>query len=223
MTITMQNFLLRHSLSAIVSLGLATLCSAPVRAADTAVPTETDQVIQPEVSRRDIRIPKIKSSDFEIGAYGGIMSVEYFGSSPVYGARLAYHVSEDYFLEGVYGRTTVSDEAFCNQGLCLFPQRQEDLTYYALSLGYNLFPSEIFIGKQYAMNSAVYVLAGVGNTSLVNESHFTMNFGLGIRVLPRDWLALHVTIRDFLFNSDFLGTNKLTNNFELTGGLSVYF
>ena len=219
----MQNFLFRRLLPAIVSLGLATLCSVPVRAADTAAPTETDQVIQPEVSRRDIKIPKIKSSDFEIGAYGGIMTVEYFGSSPVYGARLAYHVSEDYFLEGVYGRTTVSDEAFCNQGLCLFPQRQEDLTYYALSLGYNLFPSEIFIGKQYAMNSAVYVLAGVGNTSLVNESHFTMNFGLGIRVLPRDWLALHVTIRDFLFNSDFLGTNKLTNNFELTGGLSVYF
>jgi len=223
MTTTMQNFLFRRPRAALVSLALATLCAAPAHAADTAAPTGTDQVIQPEVSRRDIKIPKIESSDFEIGAYGGIISVEYFGTSPVYGARLAYHVSEDYFLEGVYGRTTVSDEAFCNQGLCLFPQRQEDLTYYALSLGYNLFPSEIFIGKQYAMNSAVYVLAGVGSTSLVSESHFTVNFGLGIRVLPRDWLALHVTVRDYLFNSDFLGTNKLTNNFELTGGLSVFF
>lgn len=213
----------RHVLPILLSLGPATLFAVPAQAADTTAPAQTDQVIQPEVSRRDIKIPKIKSSDFEIGVYGGILSVEYFGSRPVYGARLAYHVSEDYFLEGVYGRSTVSDEAFCNQGLCLFPQRQEDLSYYALSLGYNLFPSEIFIGKQYAMNSAVYVLAGVGNTSLVNESRFTFNFGLGIRVLPRDWLALHATIRDYLFNSDFLGTNQLTNNFELTGGLSVYF
>ena len=219
----MKNFLFRRPLAALVSLVLATLCAAPAHAADTTAPTGTDQVIQPEVSRRDIKIPKIESSDFEIGAYAGILSVEYFGTSPVYGARLAYHVSEDYFLEGVYGRSTVSDEAFCNQGLCIFPQRQEDLTYYALSLGYNLFPSEIFIGRQHAMNSAVYVLAGVGSTSLVSESHFTFNVGLGIRVLPRDWLALHVTVRNHLFNSDFLGTNKLTNNFELTGGLSVFF
>jgi outer membrane beta-barrel protein len=221
MTTTMKTSISIRLLSA--ACLLLALLGSGASLADTATPTEPDQVIQPEVSRRDIKIPKIKSSDFEIGAYGGIMSVEYFGSSPVYGVRLVYHVSEDYFLEGAYGRSTVSDEAFCNQGLCLFPQRQEDLTYYALSLGYNLFPSEIFIGKQHAMNSAVYVLAGVGNTSLVNESHFTMNFGLGIRVLPRDWLALHVTVRDYLFNSDFLGTNKLTNNFELTGGLSVYF
>jgi outer membrane beta-barrel protein len=206
----------------LASLLLAMLWSTAVPAADTTA-TESDQVIQPEVSRRDIKIPKIKSSDFEIGVYGGILSVEYFGSSAVYGARLAYHVSEDYFVEAVYGRSTVTDEAFCNQGLCLFPQRQEDLSYYALSLGYNLFPSEIFVGQKYALNSAVYLLAGVGDTNLVNEDHFTMNFGLGIRVLPRDWLALHLTVRDYLFNSDFLGTNKLTNNFELTGGLSVYF
>lgn len=203
-------------------LGLTVLWRGPVLADETDV-KNTDQVIQPDVSRRDVKIPKIKSSDFEIGAYAGIFSVENFGTSSVYGARLAYHVTEDYFIEGVYGRTTVSDQSFCNLGLCIFPQRQEDLTYYAVSLGYNLFPSEIFFGKEHALNSAVYVLAGVGNTSFINENRFTFNAGLGIRVLPRDWLALHITIRDYLFNFDLLGTNKLTNNFELTGGLSVYF
>lgn len=201
---------------------LALLASGPALA-DTTLPKEPDQVIQPEVDRRDVKIPRIDSSDFEIGAYGGMLSIEDFGSSAVYGARLVYHVTEDYFVEGLYGRSSVSDQSFCDVGLCLFTQRQEELTYYALSLGYNLLPSEIFVGKGYAMNSAVYLLAGVGNTSFANESHFTFNVGLGLRVLPRDWLALHVTLRDYLFDTDFFGTNKLTNNVELTCGLSVYF
>jgi outer membrane beta-barrel protein len=191
--------------------------------AEPGVPSEPDQVIQPEVSRRDVKIPKISSSDFEIGVYAGDLSVENFGTNAVYGVRLAYHVSEDIFLEGVYGRSTISDQTYCNIGLCLFSQREQDLTYYAVSLGYDLFPSELFLGKQYAMNSALYLLAGVGNTDIASENHFTFNAGLGFRVLPRDWLALHLTLRDYLFNYDLLGTTKLTNNFELTAGLSVYF
>jgi len=193
--------------------------------ADTAGSEDAGQVIQPEVSRRDVKIPKIKSSDFEIGAYAGLISIENFGSNPVYGARLVYHVTEDYFVEGVYGRTTISDETYCKLGLCLWSasQTEQDLTYYAVSLGVDLFPNEIFFGRKYAMNSAVYLLAGVGNTSVIDENHFTSNIGLGIRMLPRDWLAFHVTIRDYLFSFDLLGTNKLTNNFELTGGVSVYF
>lgn len=201
---------------------LLALGSLPARA-ESGVPGEPDQVIQPEVSRRDVKIPKIKSSDYEIGVYAGDLNVENFGSNAVYGARLAYHVSEDFFVEGIYGRSTISDQTYCNIGLCLFAQRQEDLTYYALSLGYNLFPSEIFLGRRYAMNSTVYLLAGVGNTDIAAENHFTVNVGFGFRVLPRDWLALHITLRDHLFNYDLLGTSKLTNNLELTGGLSVYF
>lgn len=201
---------------------LGLLASGPTLA-EPAAPKEPDQVIQPEVSRRDVKMPKINSSDFEFGAYAGMLSVEDFGSTTVYGARLAYHISEDFFVEGVYGRSSVSDQSYCNVGLCLFIQRTEPLTYYALSLGYNLLPSEIFVGRRYAMNTAVYLLAGVGSTSFANENHFTGNIGLGFRVLPRDWLALHITIRDYLFNTDFFGTNKLTNNFELTAGLSVYF
>lgn len=221
-TIMRNSNVMKHLLTA--GLLLTASLGQPVLADGTDV-QNTDQVIQPEVSRRDVKIPKIKSSDFEVGAYAGIFSIENFGSNPVYGARLSYHVTEDYFIEGVYGRTTISQETYCNLGLCLWsPQQPEqDLTYYAVSLGIDLFPNELFFGRTYAMNSAVYLVAGVGNTNVINENHFTSNIGLGIRVLPRDWLAVHITIRDYLFNFDLLGTNKLTNNFELTGGLSVYF
>jgi outer membrane beta-barrel protein len=158
-----------------------------------------------------------------VGAYAGILSIEDFGARMVYGGRLAYHVNEDFFIEGVYGMSTITDEAFCNNGLCLLPNRVEDLNYFAVSVGYNLFPSEVFIRQKYAMNASVYLLGGIGSTTYVDESHFTANFGLGVRILPKDWLAVHVTIRDFLFESDFLGTTKITNNFELSLGVSAYF
>jgi len=184
---------------------------------------ESEQVIQPEIDRRQIRTPRINADDFEIGAYLGLLSVEDFGVKPVYGLRFAYHVAEDYFVEAILGRSTVSDQALCDLGLCLFPSREENLTYYALSVGYNLFPGEIFFGRNTALATTVYLLGGVGNTNFADENHFTMNFGLGLRVLPNDWMALHLTFRDHVFQSDILGTKEIKNNFEMTVGLSAYF
>ena len=114
------------------------LGAAEARAAEAASLPESEQVIQPEIDRRDIRIPQIDTEDYEVGAYAGILSIEDFGARMVYGGRLAYHVNEDFFIEGVYGMSTITDEAFCNNGLCLLPNRVEDLTYFAVSVGYNL-------------------------------------------------------------------------------------
>jgi outer membrane beta-barrel protein len=193
--------------------------------AETAEPKDTtaEQIVQPDISRREVRAPNIDTENYEAGLYIGILSVEDLGAYTVYGGRVAYHVTEDFFVEGVYGLSTISDESLCNLGLCLFPTRQQDLSYYAISLGYNLFPGELFIGKHNAMTSGVYLLTGVGNTSFLSENHFTLNLGIGIRVLPVDWLDLSVVIRDYLFQSDILGTSKITNNFELTAGVAVYF
>src|SRR6185295_1023859 len=62
-------------------------------------------IIDPQVERRVIKRPKIDNEDFEIGVYGGILSIEDFESHAVYGARLAYHLTEDFFLEGTVGRS----------------------------------------------------------------------------------------------------------------------
>lgn len=186
-------------------------------------PSNNDQVIQPQIDRREIRTPRIDTEDFEIGLFGGVLNVEDFGSEPVYGARLVYHVSEDFFVEGMVGKSTVSDQALFNLGLPLFPTREEDLIYYALSVGYNLFPSEIFLGQKKARTANIYLLAGVGNTKLADEDYFTFNLGLGVQILPTDWLALHLVLRDHLFESDILGTNEIKNNFEWTFGATIFF
>lgn len=182
-----------------------------------------EPVIQPQVDRRDIHIPKIDVDDVEIGVYGGLLSVQDFGTSSVTEARAAYHLTEDYFIEGAVGRSTVSDESFRRLGIPIFTQPDADLDYYHLAVGYNLFPGEIFFGKDWAMTSAVYVIGGVGNVKFNNESNTAFNFGIGIRVLPRDWLAIRAEMRDMLFESDVLGKNELKHNFELVLGLGVYF
>jgi outer membrane beta-barrel protein len=183
-----------------------------------------EQVVQPKIDRTKVKVPKIRSTDIEIGAYTGIYSVEDFGSNKVKGYRLAFHATEDIFLEGTMGETTVSDDAYRNflpGGL--FPTPQEKLTYYNVSVGLNLFPGEVFITKNYAFASAVYVVLGLGNTEFIKENHSTVSFGLGFRLLATDWLSFHFDMKDHMFESDVTGTRKSTHNFELIGSLAFFF
>jgi outer membrane beta-barrel protein len=203
-------------------LALAFAIVAPAAAAQS--PEQIPEpVIPAQVDRRDVHVPKIKANDIEAGAYLGILSVQGFGTKPSAGLRLGYHVTEDFFLEGTYGRSKVSDESYRVLGIPIFSSEVVPLTYYNLSVGVNLFPGEVFVGKDWAMTSAVYLVGGVGNIKFANESHIAYDFGIGIRVLPKDWLSARFEIRDHMFSSDLLGKNQLTHNFEMTLGLGAYF
>jgi outer membrane beta-barrel protein len=201
-----------------------------VAAADEAVDDDADaaapRVIDPEVERREIRRPKIDTENVELGVYYGALSVEDFGTKPGYGIKAAYHVTEDFFFEANVGRTTLGLTSFelLNPGsdpLNLGNERR--LTYYSLSVGYNFLPGEVFIGRNLAMTSAFYVMGGIGSTKFANDQKFTLNFGAGYRVLPTDWLAVHIDVQDRVFESDIFATNKLTNNLEAHLGVTVFF
>ncbi|HET7764804.1 MAG TPA: outer membrane beta-barrel domain-containing protein [Burkholderiales bacterium] len=209
-----------------ISRFLAAAIGAVIPALATAQSTESvpEPVIPAQVDRRDVRVPKIKANDFEIGAYVGILSVQGFGSKPSAGLRLGYHVTEDFFLEGTYGRSKVSDESYRRLGIPLFTSGEvAPLTYYNLSVGWNLFPGEVFTGKDWAMTSAVYLVGGLGDFRFAGQSNITYDVGIGIRVLPKDWISLRFEMRDHIFSSDLLGKNELTHNFEMTFGIGAYF
>jgi len=205
---------------------LTTLLAAASFAAlaQSTPPANNDQVVVPQVDRRDIEKPKFPSNDFEIGLFTGSYATQNFGSSWVYGARIGYHITEDFFVEGVYGQTKVSDELF-RQILPggIFLQDTEKLAYYNLSIGYNLFPGEIFIGGRRARPSQFYIVAGVGSTKFVDQTKPTFNVGFGYRVYLADWAALQLDLRDHVFSLDLLGKRQSTQNVELTGGLTFYF
>ena len=99
----------------------------------------------------------------------------------------------------------------------------EKLSYYNMSIGYNLFPGEIFIGGRRARPSQFYIVAGVGSTKFVDQTKPTFNVGFGYRVYLADWVALQLDLRDHIFSLDLLGKRESTQNLELTGGLTFYF
>lgn len=188
---------------------------------DTTTPP---RVIEPEVARRQIKVPRIKSSNIELGLDYGMLSIEDFGTHPLYGITAAYHITEDFFFQGEAGRATAgftSFETLSNINLLTGSERR--FTYYDLSLGYNFLPGEAFIGRGRAMTSAFYILGGIGSTDFAGDKKFTVNFGAGYRLVPVDWLAVHITVQDRVFQSSLLGSAKLTNNIEARIGTTVFF
>jgi len=182
------------------------------------------RVVEPEVARRNIKVPRIRSSDFELGASYGALSIEDFGTHPSYGVMAAYHVTEDFFFQAEVGRSKAGYTSFETlSNISLLTQSERRLTYYDLSLGYNFLPGEVFIGRNFAMTSAFYILGGFGGTDFAGDTKFTVNFGAGYRVVPVDWLAIHVQVQDHVFQSSVLGSAKLTNNLEALIGTTVFF
>lgn len=183
-----------------------------------------EQVIVPEVERRDVKLPRFPSKDFEIGILGGMYATENFGTSAVVGLKAGYHITEDVFVEGRYARTTVTDEAFRRVlpgGI--FADEKETLTYYSLSAGYNVLPGEVFIGTRRAKATAIYLIGGVGSTKFVEQRRQTFNVGLGLRLLLADRWAINVDMRDHIYSLDLLGKRDTTHNLEMTAGMSFFF
>ena len=186
---------------------------------------DTEQVIKPQVERRQISEPQIDAEDFEIGLFGGLMSVEDFGANPVFGIRAAYHISEDFFAEAAVAqsKTTKTSYERLSGAAELITDNERLLRYYELSMGYNLLPGEVFVRGKYAFNTALYLIAGIGSTHFAGNDRFTINIGSGYRFLATDWLAIHGDLRDHIFDMDLFGGNQLTNNLEISLGATIFF
>jgi outer membrane beta-barrel protein len=189
------------------------------------VPAQQPQVVEPEVERREVEPAGIDTENFEAGAYVGTISIEDFGSSFAYGARIAYHFTEDLFAEANVGtakagRTSYED---LSGAADLLTDSERQFTYYDLAIGWNALPGEVFFGGKRAMPSAVYFTLGAGSTNFAGDDHFTVTLGAGLRVLANDWIAAHLDVRNLMFESDLLGENKLTQNLQVGLGVTAFF
>lgn len=182
-----------------------------------------DDVISPDIERRRIDEDKIDSENIEVGFFAGVLSFEDFGSNDVYGARLAFAVTEDFFLESSIGFSTLQKSSWENLGRA--PSLNDDereLVYYNASVGWNLFPGETYIGG-YAFHSNLYLVAGAGNTEFADDEFFTYHFGGGFRFFATDWMAFHMDVRNHLMTHAKLGYEKDIQNLEATTGLTIFF
>ena len=216
----MENRIQRLFLSA-----LLIIAALPSWAADDKAKSRSDQVIEPDVQRREIEKPDIDALDFELGVYYGVLSIQDFGTHPVVGTTLAYHMTEDIFIEAEYGKSKGDKTSFekLSGSAQLLDSNDRDYKYYSLNIGGNVFPGEIYIGNKYAFVSSFYATGGIGGTDFAGNSVFTVNFGVGYRVLFNDWLGIRFDVRDYISNRDIFGSSERTNNLELRTGFSVFF
>jgi outer membrane beta-barrel protein len=188
-------------------------------------PQAEPSIIEPQVSRREVKTPKIKAKDFEVGAYFGALSIQDFGTNPIYGARAAYHVTEDFFLEAFAARSKAGlsslEDVFPD--ITVVSNSGRYFTYYDLDVGYNVLPGEVFLGRGRAFNTALYVTVGMGDVKFANQDQFALNFGVGTRILITDWLAMHLDVRDHVFESTLFGVDKNVHNIEAILSLTTFF
>ncbi|HEY8520066.1 MAG TPA: outer membrane beta-barrel domain-containing protein [Gammaproteobacteria bacterium] len=211
----------------LASVAIATLSGCAGRrgletaAADGGQPP----VIEPDIDRREIEPPKIDTENFEVGIFAGQLSVEDFGVNTVTGARFAYHITEGFFVEAAGGKTDTELTSFerLSGAAQLLTDAEREYSYYNVSLGYNILPGESFIGRNRALNTSMYVIGGVGKTKFAGDDRFTVNLGLGVRLMPFDWLAVHADVRDHVFDIDLLGREKRAHNLEAHVGVTFFF
>jgi outer membrane beta-barrel protein len=214
---------------------LAAVAALPVSAAAqsagqpasdaSALPAQQPQVVEPAVKRREVEPPGLDTENFEAGLFVGTVSIEDFGSSLLYGGRIAYHFTEDLFAEATVGSSKAGKTSYedLSGAAELLTDSERQFTYYDLALGWNALPGEVFFGGKRAMPSAVYFTLGAGSTNFAGDDHFTVALGAGLRVLANDWIAVHLDVRDHMFESDLLGENKLTQNLQVGFGVTAFF
>jgi outer membrane beta-barrel protein len=209
-------------------LALLAAAAAPAAFAADKKPADdaaqSDQVIVPQVERRDLGLPRYPSNDFEFGLYLGGMSTESFGTSATAGGRIGYHLTEDWFVEGSYGQEKISDEQFRR----ILPggvlnRKYERLQTYDLSVGYNLYAGEAFFGTKTAKLTTVYLTGGLGNTVFDGQRMQTWVYGVGSELFLNKWFGVRIDARNHLYHMDLLGKRELQQNYELTAGVSVFF
>lgn len=218
-------FLLNTISTSVFSLVFFTSVTSYAEEKIAPMQIQSEQLIQPEITRRDVELDKIDTEDFEATAFMGMLSIEDFGANVVIGARFAYHLNEDIFIEGTLGISKAGETSYerLSGGTPLLSDAQREIIYYDVSIGYNLLPGESFLTRNTSFNSALYVIAGMGSTTFAGSDKLTINLGGGFRLLATDWMALHIDVRDHIFNIDILAEDKTAHNLEITFGVSAFF
>lgn len=212
-----------------IFLGLAvaaTLAVAPVHAQETeSEPSSERPLIEPDIEPRPVKEDRIDTENFELSLFTGLVSIEDFETSWLVGARGAYHMTEDFFLEASYGMAEAGESSFerLAGNVQLLPEDDRDYSYYTLAVGYKILPGEAFWSDRYAFNSYFYLVGGGGATDFAGDTQMTYVLGAGYQLLFTDWLAGHLSMRQHMYDIDLVGEEKTNFDLQFSGAVSVFF
>ena len=207
-------------------LFLKTLCLGEGLCIATATQAQDDRpLIEPDVTPAPVTEALIDTENFEIGAFVGVLNIEDFESSLLYGGKLTYHLSESFFFEAGVGFAEGGETSFekLAGNVEVLTDSERDYSYYNINLGYNVLPGEAFLTENYAFNTNFYLIAGAGATDFAGDTRFTLNAGAGYQVLLTDSVAVQIGVRQHYYRIDVLGAEKTSMNTEVSTGLSVFF
>ena len=186
---------------------------------------ENTNLIEPQIERVEFDESQIDSYDFELAIYGGVLAMEHFDTNPVVGLKIGYHVSEDFFVQGSYGKSDVGETSFerLSGGAPLLSDSERDVEYYIFSIGFNLLPGEAFLTDSTTLNTVLYVSGGMGVTEFAGDDRSTIALAVGYRTILIDGFSVDVEMRDLIFDLDIFGEDETTHNIELTLSLNIFF
>jgi outer membrane beta-barrel protein len=215
----MENRIKHILLKGALIAGLA-MISSLVTAQEDDLP-----LIEPDVQPRAVDEALIDTENFEIGVFTGIMNIEDFESSFLWGGKLTYHLSERFFFEANVGFAEGGETSFekLAGNVSVLSDDERDYRYYNVNLGINILPGEAFLTENYAFNTNFFLIGGAGATEFAGDTRFTANAGAGYQVLLTDSIAVQIAVREHVYRIDVLGEEKTSMNTEVSAGLSVFF
>ena len=207
-------------LTSITLHSTSALSAVPTHDADAFKP-----IIEPDIKRTVFDESKIESTDFEIIGTVGILSVEDFGANAVAAIKLGYHVTDNFFIGAEIAKSRAGKTSFetLSGSPPILADDELDITYYLLTVGYNILPGEAFVSNNITYNTSFYVTGGLGSTQFAGDTRFTTSLGVGYRVLISNYLSIYTDMSSNFFNLDVLGEDKNTINLQFTVGLGYYF
>lgn len=211
---------IKHILLTVLPFAGLMMVSIAVSAQDDDRP-----LIEPDVTPQKVDEALIDTENFEIGGFAGIINIEDFESSFLWGGKLTYHLSETFFFEANVGFAEGGETSFEKLAgdVQVLSDEDRDYSYYNINIGMNVLPGEAFLTENYAFNTNFYLIGGAGATDFAGDTRFTLNVGAGYQVLLTDSLAIHLGVREHFYRIDVLGEEKTSLNTEVSGGLSVFF
>lgn len=224
-----QRVFLTVLLSAVLSFSLFSQAKAEqlfeFDAREFASASGSSGTVDVDVDRRTVLEDVLDDENFELGVQFGIMSIEDFESNPWVSVHFAYHITEFFYAKARYAQSEggqTSFEKLVNVPPLLTDEERE-LSYYGLNIGYNLMPGEVFLGRDFALNSVFSIELGGGTTEFAGDEKFTVNLSANYRVFLTDWLTWDIGMSDYIFDTNITGENKTSHNLNFTTGFAYYF